>query len=121
MSKMSNIFKLPSPLPSSELFESLFLTEKVLIERIISTGQTTPPGEWYNQETDEWVILLQGKAELSYEDGEKIFLQAGEYLLIPAHVKHRVEYTSHEPPCIWLAVHIKSNERLATQGIGNRE
>ena len=69
---------------------------RFLIERIISTGQTTPLGEWYDQETDEWVILLQGKAELSYEDGERIGLQAGDYLVIPAHVKHRVEYTSQE-------------------------
>ncbi|NET59612.1 MAG: cupin domain-containing protein [Symploca sp. SIO2E6] len=104
---MNNIFQLPSPLPASELFESLISTEKVVIERIISTGQATPPGEWYNQETDEWVILLQGKAELSYENGERIFLQAGDYLMIPAHVKHRVEDTSSDPPCIWLAVHIK--------------
>ena len=104
---MDNIFKLPAPLPTSELFESLLSTEKVLIERIISTGQTTPSGEWYDQETDEWVILLQGKSELSYEDGKKIVLRAGDYLMIPAHVKHRVEYTSDDPPCIWLAVHIK--------------
>ena len=109
MSKSTNIFHLPSPLPSIELFESLLSTEKVLIERIISTGQITAPGEWYNQETDEWVLLLQGEAELSYEDGERISLQAGDYLVIPAQVKHRVEYTSDDPPCIWLAVHIKKS------------
>ncbi len=107
---MTNIFNLPSPIPVSELFESLLSTEKVLIERIVSTGQITPPGEWYDQETDEWVILLQGEAELSYKDGERIVLKGGDYLLIPAHVKHRVEYTSNEPPCIWLAVHINSNK-----------
>ena len=109
MSKKTNIFQLPSPLPALESFESLLSTEKVLIERIISTGQITASGEWYNQETDEWVLLLQGEAELSYEDGERIFLQAGDYLVIPAKVKHRVEYTSDDPPCIWLAVHIRKS------------
>ena len=65
-----------------------------MIERIISTGQSTLPGEWYDQNKDEWVILLQGEAILSYEDGSQIKLTVGDYLLIPAHQKHRVEYTS---------------------------
>lgn len=102
---MKNIFQLPSKIPLEEIFETLIATENILIERIISTGQTTPPGKWYNQERDEWVILLQGEAQLSYDDGTAIQLQAGDYLLIPAHQKHRVEYTSSEPSCIWLAVH----------------
>lgn len=102
---MNNIFNLPPSLPDKELFESLVTNDNILIERIISTGQTTPPGEWYDQDRDEWVILLQGEAVLSYEDKERIKLTAGDYLFIPAHQKHRVEYTSSEPPCIWLAVH----------------
>ena len=60
-------------------------------------------GRFYR--ADEWVILLPGEASLAYADGSKIKLTAGDYLLIPAHQKHRVEYTSSEPPCIWLAVH----------------
>ncbi|MDJ0535792.1 MAG: cupin domain-containing protein [Xenococcaceae cyanobacterium MO_207.B15] len=102
---MTNIFDLPSSLPNKELFESIVSTDNILIERIISTGQTTPPEEWYDQAKDEWVILLQGEAILSYADGSQIKLTAGDYLFIPAHQKHRVEYTSSEPPCIWLAVH----------------
>ena len=102
---MTNIFDLPSSLPNKELFESLVSADNILIERIISTGQTTPPGEWYDQDKDEWVILLQGEAVLAYADGSQIKLTAGDYLFIPAHQKHRVEYTSSEPPCIWLAVH----------------
>ncbi|NES81816.1 MAG: cupin domain-containing protein [Moorea sp. SIO2B7] len=105
MSNTTNIFKLPSALPSQELFETLISGKDILIERIISTGQTTTSGQWYDQEQDEWVILLQGEAELSYANGEKINLKAGDYLFISAHQKHRVEYTSYEPPCIWLAVH----------------
>ena len=102
---MTNIFDLPSSLPNKELFEPLVSADNILIERIISTGQTTPPGEWYDQDKDEWVILLQGEATLAYADGSEIKLAPGDYLFIPAHQKHRVEYTSSEPPCIWLAVH----------------
>ena len=102
---MNNIFDLPSSLPNKELFESLVSADNILIERIISTGQTTPPGEWYDQDQDEWVILLQGLASLSYADGSEIKLTTGDYLFIPAHQKHRVEYTSSEPICIWLAIH----------------
>ena len=102
---MNNIFDLPSSLPNKELFESLVSAGNILIERIVSTGQTTPPGEWYDQDQDEWVILLQGFASLSYADGSEIKLTTGDYLFIPAHQKHRVEYTSSEPTCIWLAIH----------------
>jgi cupin 2 domain-containing protein len=103
--RMTNIFNLSSSLPDEELFEPLLETDNLLIERIISTGQTTPSGQWYDQDRNEWVILLQGEAELSYEDGSKIWLKAGDYLFIRAHQKHRVEYTTSEPPCIWLAIH----------------
>ena len=102
---MNNIFNLTPSLPDKELFESIIANDNILIERIISTGQTTPLGEWYDSDKDEWVILLQGEAVLSYEDGSQIKLTAGDYLFIPAHQKHRVEYTSVLPPCIWLAVH----------------
>jgi cupin 2 domain-containing protein len=102
---MANIFELPISLPPEELFESLVAADQLRIERIISTGQVTPPGEWYDQEQDEWVILLQGEAELSYEDGSRLKLKAGDYVAIAAHQRHRVEYTTTEPPCIWLAIH----------------
>ena len=102
---MNNIFNLPSSLPNQEIFESIISTDDIVIERIISTGQSTPQGEWYDQDQDEWVILLQGEAILAYADGSQIRLTAGDYLLIPNHQKHRVEYTSSQPPCIWLAIH----------------
>jgi cupin 2 domain-containing protein len=102
---MSNIFHLPPELPNEEVFEAIVKRDRVLIERIISTGQTTAPGEWYDQERDEWVILLQGEAQLAYDDGSTIDLRVGDYVLIPAHQRHRVAYTSSDPPCIWLAVH----------------
>ncbi|MEC4986924.1 MAG: cupin domain-containing protein, partial [Oscillatoria sp. PMC 1076.18] len=101
----ANIFFLPSKLGESEIFESLLTGRNILIERIISTGQITPEGEWYNQEKDEWVVLLQGEAKLAYADASSRDLKAGDYVFLPAHKKHRVEYTSSEPPCIWLAIH----------------
>ena len=102
--EISNVFKLPQQLPQEELFEALLDNDQVLIERIVSTGQVTPEGKWYDQEKNEWLIILQGKGELGYEDGSRIKLTTGDYLFIPAHQKHRVEYTSTEPPCIWLTI-----------------
>jgi cupin 2 domain-containing protein len=102
---MPNIYELSQEVYQLEKFEQIVSGKNIQIERIISTGQTTNPREWFDQELDEWVILLQGEAELSYADDTRIKLKAGDYLLIPAHTKHRVEYTSSEPACIWLAVH----------------
>jgi len=75
------------------------------IERIVSTGQTTAAGEWYDQPEDEWVALLLGRATLVFDGGDPVELAPGDWLLIPAHVRHRVEATSTDPPCVWLAVH----------------
>ena len=75
------------------------------VERIVSTGQTTPPGQWYDQLGDEWVALLAGHATLRLGDGALVELAPGDWLLIPARLRHRVEATSADPPCVWLAVH----------------
>lgn len=100
-----NLYDLPTPLPAGELFADLIPDTGVKIERIVSGGQSTPEGEWYDQERDEWVALIQGNAVLVYEDGSELALGAGDHVLIPAHTRHRVASTSSEPPCIWLAVH----------------
>jgi len=102
--KIGNIFDLPANLPKEELFEILVDNDTVLIEKVVSTGQITAPGNWYDQKREEWLIVLQGEGELSYEDSSRIKLTSGDYLYIPAHKKHRVEYTSTEPPCIWLTI-----------------
>ena len=104
MKQIENIFQLPNSLPQTELSEMLVDSNQITITRIISTGQVTPKGEWYDQERDEWLIVLQGEGKLGYEDGSHIKLTTGDYLFIPAHQKHRVEYTSTEPPCIWLTI-----------------
>lgn len=106
MNNPDNLFTPPQLTPEAEQFQTLLESAGVRIERILSTGQTTAPGEWYDQEGDEWVTLLQGEAVLSFADGTRLRLAAGDYLSIPARQRHRVEYTSDEPPCIWLAVHI---------------
>ena len=102
-----NIFHLPATLPSQEIFETLIPDQGVLIERIISSGQSSAANEWYDQERDEWVVLLQGEAEIGWEDGRCQKLVAGDWLMIPAHQRHQVLSTSQRPACIWLAVHAK--------------
>ena len=100
-----NLFTLPFKLSDREIIEPLTADNGILIERIVSNGQTSPEGFWYDQDRDEWVVLLQGRAEIGYADGRRVLLGPGDWLLIPAHEKHRVESTSQDPPCIWLAVH----------------
>lgn len=96
----------PDVLPE-ERFDILLQNSACRLERIISIGHATPFGEWYDQDSDEWVALLQGQAGLRFagEDGERT-LTAGDYLWIPAHCRHRVEWTSRKPPAIWLALHL---------------
>ena len=99
-----NLFNLPDPLPHNEDIIDLVRSDDIRIERIVSTGQTTPEGQWYDQDEDEWVALIQGEAVLEYESGERLNLSAGDHVLLPAHCRHRVTCTSHNPPCIWIAV-----------------
>jgi len=100
-----NLFDIPDMLTDEEIFESLLPDRGILVERIISAGQSSPPGFWYDQDRDELVVLLQGEAELAWPDGRTQQLRSGDWLLIPAHERHRVERTSINPPCIWLAIH----------------
>ena len=99
-----NIFDLPDPLPAEEVFTELISAKAIRVERIISNGQTTLTGHWYDQELDEWVVLIQGEAALEYDNGKQRRLTAGEHVLIPAHSRHRVVFTSTDPPSIWVAV-----------------
>lgn len=100
-----NLFELPNTLNKEELFETLLKNKNLTVERIISAGQTSPADFYYNQPQDEWVLVLQGEAILSFEHSVSKTLIAGDCLLLPAHQKHRVDYTSSTPPCIWLAIH----------------
>ena len=76
------------------------------IERIVSTGQSTPEGSWFDQAWSEWVIVLAGEALIAFEDdAESRRLRPGDYLFIPPHRRHRVAWTDPGRPTIWLAVH----------------
>jgi cupin 2 domain-containing protein len=93
---------------TEELFTTLFQTTGLRIERIVSQGQASPPGFWYDQEEDEWVIVLEGSATVQF-DGEPqpVELHRGSYLNIPAHVRHRVAWTDPNRKTVWLAVHYR--------------
>jgi cupin 2 domain-containing protein len=96
-----NIFNLPElPLPE-ELTTVLAENGNVRIERIISTGQAS---DWYDQAETEFVVLLEGNATIEYENDKTISLSKGDALLIKPHERHRVSFTSTEPPCIWLCM-----------------
>jgi len=103
----TNIFAdIPAQLPE-ELLECVLKKNNIVIERIVSKGHVTPPRQWYDQTEDEWVILLQGQANLLFEKNQRLVkLTPGDYLLIPAHTKHRVEWTLPDFNTIWLAVHL---------------
>lgn len=89
---------------SKEQTAELLASPYVRIERIVSTGQASPPGFWYDQDQDEWVLLVAGAAteQLANEPTPRR-LHLGDYLLIPAHSRHRVEWTDPAEPTIWLA------------------
>jgi cupin 2 domain-containing protein len=103
-----NLFAaIPAEIPA-EIFQILLETGNFRLERIISAGQATPPGKWYDQETHEWVVLLSGSAGLRFEaEAEPRVLNPGDYLLIPAHHRHRVEWTDPGRPTVWLALHYR--------------
>lgn len=95
---------LPAGAEAAERFEELLGRPGVRIERIVSSGQSTPPSVWMDQAWDEWVLLVAGRAGLTLEGGEPVALSPGDHLLIPARRRHRVEWT--ETPTVWLAVHL---------------
>lgn len=107
-----NLFHLPDFLPAEELFEPILEHPRLRVERIVSAGQTTPLDQWYDQDQDEWVVVLQGQATLTYDDGSSLSMKPGDYVLLPAQTRHRVDFTSQDPPCIWLAIHFFSPEKL---------
>lgn len=93
-----------------ETFESLIERTGFRLERIVSYGQTTPSGEWYDQGDDEWVLLLEGAAQLEYENGERQDMVPGDAVLLPAHCRHRVAWTDPQRATVWLALHYSSKD-----------
>jgi cupin 2 domain-containing protein len=100
-----NIFNAVPANSAAEIFTNLIKKDTIHIERIVSYGHTTAPGEWYQQQTHEWVMLIKGAARLEFEHGRIEHLTVGDYINIPAHQKHRVNWTQENTETIWLAVH----------------
>lgn len=101
---MNNIFKAIPETIEQEVFEDLLHSEGVRIERILSKGQASPETGWFDQAENEWVIVLQGAGIIGFEDGSEVRLEAGDWLNIKAHRKHRVVWTNPNQVTVWLAV-----------------
>ena len=101
-----NLFTdLPTKLPD-EIITTIVEANTVRIERIASHGHASPEGFWYDQDQHEWVVLVKGLARLLFDANEKpVLMKPGDFVNIPAHTKHRVEWTTPDEPTIWLAVH----------------
>lgn len=105
---MNNLFNdIPTSLPE-ELTEVLAESNSIRIERIVSHGHASPDGFWYDQDENEWVVVLRGRAKLLFEgDDEPVEMGPADFVNIPAHKRHRVEWTTEEEPTLWLAVFYK--------------
>jgi len=94
---------------TQEQFSELLRRPGLRIERIVSTGQCSPPDFWYDQEDGEWVLLVAGEAGLRFADEpDTHHLKPGDFIDIAPHRRHRVEWTAPDQPTIWLAVHYTS-------------
>lgn len=102
--KQQNFFSNIPDNPSEEIIETILTHNNIRIERIISKGQSSPEDFWYDQIENEWILVLEGKAMIKFENESIITLHKGDYLLIPSHQKHRVEWTDPKRHTIWLAI-----------------
>ncbi|MDD3051523.1 MAG: cupin domain-containing protein [Candidatus Cloacimonetes bacterium] len=104
---MNNLFSTANLNPANEIVDILLESTNIRIEKIVSCGQASPPGFMYDQDENEWVIVIKGSAIVSFEDGKKHKLNPGNYLNITAHQKHRVDWTLPDQETLWLAVFYK--------------
>jgi cupin 2 domain-containing protein len=100
-----NLFAEAGVAAGAEEFLTLFENTAVKIVRILSASHQSPADFWYDQDEDEWVVVLRGRAVLEFEQGGSVVMKEGDFLTIPKHVKHRVRQTSAQT--FWLAVHTK--------------
>ena len=103
-----NLFACLPAASDGERFETLFANPACRVERIVSFGHASPPGFWFEQDGDEWVVLLVGSAALAFEDGRTLALCAGDWVSLPARCRHRVESVSQD--AVWLAVHCRADQ-----------
>lgn len=111
MPDLANLFTRLDEKTAKEVSTILATGGSFRLKRIVSTGQATPAGEWYDEPTTEWVALLSGAARLRFEeDDTEIEMRPGDYLTIPPHCRHRVEWTDSEAESVWLAVYFDESE-----------
>jgi cupin 2 domain-containing protein len=108
--QVANIFDGAPDRAADEILTELLSHSGVRIERIVSTGQATPINPPYDQDHDEWVLLLSGSAGLWIEAEGETELRPGDFVMIRAHQRHRVTWTSASEPTVWLAVHFPRPE-----------
>lgn len=107
----SLLHDLPTSL-GEERFDVMLETPVLRLERILSYGHATPEGQWYDQDWDEWVMLLQGRAGLLIEGRDEMVLQAGDHIWLPAHCRHRVVWTESRVITVWLALHFVGDDAV---------
>ena len=102
---MKNIFScLPKKL-DEEFIDEIFSSGQLTVERIVSKGHTSPENGWYDQDRNEWVLVLEGAGRLQFRDGLEVLMKAGDYIEIPAHQQHKVSWTEPNKKTVWLAIH----------------
>ena len=101
-----NLFKGVDEARQQESFTELLAGQGFRLLRVVSNGHATPPGDWYDQDDDEWVVVLKGRGRLRLADGDTlVHMGPGDWILLPAHCRHRVEWTDPDQPTVWLALH----------------
>jgi cupin 2 domain-containing protein len=111
LASSGNLFEQAHGDVRQETVTSLVDSPTLKIEWIVSLGQQSPPGFWYDEPWAEWAVVLAGSAGLRFEDEAEVrVLSAGDYVLIPARAKHRVEWTAKDQATIWLAIHFPETE-----------
>ncbi|HET7717192.1 MAG TPA: cupin domain-containing protein [Bauldia sp.] len=115
---MRNVYDNLPAHAAAELVDALLARPGIRIERIVSTGQASPEGFWYDQPQGEWVIVLRGAAGLLIEGEAEQRLGPGDFVFLPAHKRHRVTFTAAHEPTVWLAVHFGADVRGGGPGEG---
>lgn len=102
---MGNIFSVLPDDPAKESIEEVLRHDGIRIERIVSRGHASPDSGWYDQQENEWVVVLEGSGSILFESGDEIILKKGDYVNIPSRARHRVAWTDPDAVTIWLAIH----------------
>lgn len=110
MTEVKNVLADLPDAKTDEVFQMLARARGVEIERIVSHGQSAPEVGWFDQDRNEWIMLVSGAARLEFDDERFVEMKAGDWLNIPARCRHRVDWTTPDQPTVWLAVHYPADE-----------